>query len=321
MQRDISVRKVDETSFAEAYQLLKALDGDRISEADWKGIFDYEWTNPEDHCGYGMFDGRKMVGYIGCLFSVRLIEGNSSKYCNITSWIVDEAYRDYGIFLLRPLLRQKALTLTDFTPTATVLAILLEFGFKTMDSSITLLRRAVTSGFLARKTDVSICVDHAEIGNRLSEEDLILFKDHQSFDCGHALLQAGSEYCYLIFVSGSSGLLKNCHIQFISNRSFFGQYSEAIRYLLAKEVKTWSITVDTRLIDGLDLPQTLQLFKGYQKVFRSNEVGGGDIDNLYSEYFVLGLPPVTLGIALKKEILRSWLESIVAKLKPMFSNE
>jgi len=80
--------------------------------------------------GYVIIDRtEKIVGFMGTIFSKKIINGSEYNYCNIHSWIVNDQHRINSFFLLTPLF-EKDITLTAFTPVKSLVGLLEKFEFK-----------------------------------------------------------------------------------------------------------------------------------------------------------------------------------------------
>ena len=61
-----------------------------------------------------------MVGGIGAIYSERPVHGRTERFCNITSWCVQDAFRAQSMRLAMALTSQDGFHFTDLTPTAVV---------------------------------------------------------------------------------------------------------------------------------------------------------------------------------------------------------
>ena len=118
----VSVKQVDLSAFDRFYPLLKELNS-QLTEQEWYDVFNHQWHPERKGCGFGLFDGSEMVGFLGFIFSQRIINGQVEDFCNLTSWIVKEAYRGHGISLILSLRKLTDCTITDLSPTEGVVAI------------------------------------------------------------------------------------------------------------------------------------------------------------------------------------------------------
>ena len=88
------VRKALVDDFDDTYPLLKNFNNSALAKEDWKQLFINHWKTDTDYFGYVLIDGKKVVGYLGMLFAIKVIQGEPHKLCNISSWIVQKQYRN-----------------------------------------------------------------------------------------------------------------------------------------------------------------------------------------------------------------------------------
>jgi hypothetical protein len=285
----ISVQPVSVSQFTQVYPLLREMDP-TLDESSWQRLFNPRWERAESHCGYGLFDGEELVGFIGLIFSQRMIDLKTEHFCNITTWIVQPPYRGYSLSLMRSVMKLKDYTLTDFSSYQEVIQLSKRLGFQALDLRVELL--FTPRGLLAffSRSKIHFFQDPAEIKTRLQGEDLRLFTDHQIYpNCRHLLVCHDRQYCYIIFTIVPSWLGSYCYLHFMSNISFFAEYSLAIRAQLAKVSQTSLILVDSRLVSQVNLPFTYELPLNCTKLYRSSTLKPEQIDNLYSELILLNL--------------------------------
>ncbi|MGL6344077.1 MAG: GNAT family N-acetyltransferase, partial [Waterburya sp.] len=106
------IKQVNLAMFPQFYPLLREINPE-LSATEWYSLFTPQWDQPEKFCGYGLFDETEIVGFLGFIFSQRIINGQLENFCNLTSWIVKEPYRGRGISLflaLRKLMKDYTIT-------------------------------------------------------------------------------------------------------------------------------------------------------------------------------------------------------------------
>jgi hypothetical protein len=255
-----------------------------VSEARWRRIFQVPACS--DHSGYAMVDGSRIVGVIGLLYSERRFRERSIPLCNVHSWNVDSEYRAKSLLLLRPIAGLRDHTITDLTPHVNVVPIMKRIGLTTLDRGVTVLPS------LPWKSSPRGSVVHLlrDVTSReaatLSPADLAIFRDHQGIECGHLLMQAGREYCYVVFSTIERRLTTHCLVHYISCPRTFVEHHATIRAHLARESRCSWIVVDSRLLDRLRVPYTFQL-PATEKLYRSSQLAPHQIDSLYSEQAIL----------------------------------
>jgi hypothetical protein len=294
--------------FGKVYPLLQELDP-FLDEVTWKTIFSYQWEQEEDYCGYGLFEGEEIVGFLGLIFSKRVINHKTEHFCNLTSWVVKEQYRGHSLSMMLPIVKLKKYTLTDFSSYKEVIQISKRLGFRELDLKLKLvLPSSIFLGSSAR-SHIQVIQDSDLLKPLLKDHDLKLFSDHQAYpSCKHLLVCSGNQYCYLIFTLVKNSVFSYCYIQYISDVRVFSEYSAAIRSQIAKSNRTGLILVDSRLIEQVQLPFTYDVPLNFTKLYKSDSLRPEQIDNLYSELILLNL-----------DILpKSWKE-VYQKLRDRFA--
>lgn len=278
----VSLQQVDRSMYDEVSPLLLNLN----SQIDWRNIFNCSWQQ-EDYCGYGLFDGKEIVGFLGLIFSSRTLGDRVENFCNIHTWVVKPQYRDRSISLILPVLKLKDMTLTDLSPAPTVIAILQRLGFTILDSKLCiLLPFSVRNSNDLKK--IQLTQEKKQIADWLSKEDFRLFQDHANYSgCSHLLIENSKNYCYIIYTIVRQAFFSYCYIQYISNIQMFSQYSGSIRADIAKHSRTPLIVVDSRLVASMKLPFSYDLPFSFPKLYKSSNLKPTQIDNLYSELVLL----------------------------------
>lgn len=299
----VSVRRVDESMFHEVYPLLQDFNDPYLTEDDWRSIFDYKWDKEEEYCGYGLFDGKEIVGFIGLIFSSRVIEDKTEHFCNMTSLIVKEQYRDYSLFLIRPILQLKNYTITGITPSGAVYHILKQLGFEELDSRLKALLPLKIFKPSRDMDGISLTQDKSLIEKKLKGEVLRIFQDHLPYQCDHLLAYNSDSLCYVIYTRIEKTKLPYCHIQYISDLSLFSEYSMMIRSEIAKDGRTPFVLVDSRLVKGTKLPFSYILPFRWRRLYKSSGLKPAQIDNLYSENILLSLSNIPSNRRIRQELL------------------
>jgi len=159
----IQVRNVGPEAFDEVAPLLDALPNDAMSKADWRWVlFEYPWaTRPP--CGWALYAGEKIVGFIGALFSTRHMFGRVEKFCNPSCWIVLEQHRYAGPLLLSPIFALKDHTIVSLSPSPTVYKVFLKLGMQPLESEQLVLPPIPRPAEVVHALRGSFTVDTAEI--------------------------------------------------------------------------------------------------------------------------------------------------------------
>ncbi len=103
MAKTVSIREVDAGMFSDVLPLLEDFDP-TVESAAWQRLFEPGWEQ-QGHCGFGLFDGSRVVGFLGVLFSTRTIRGRDWPICNLATWAVLPEYREHSLRLLMRVLK------------------------------------------------------------------------------------------------------------------------------------------------------------------------------------------------------------------------
>jgi hypothetical protein len=299
----VRIEKIDSSMFSQAYELLLDLRDTYLTADDWKNIFDYNWDREEDYCGYGLFDGNNLVGFLGLIFSKRLVGDRIEHFCNLTSWIVRPEYKIYSLSLIQPILKLKKYNLTDLTPSRAVYRIEKRLGFSELDSRMNMLLPYEVFKKSNRANKFCCTNDKRLVEKELNDRELKLFHDHRRYECGHVIAYDNNNYCYILYTRVKNSRIPYCYIQHISNLDMFSKYSGPIRFEIAKAGKTPFILVDSRLVQEALLPFSFSLPFRAPKLYKSASLRPEQIDNLYSEAVLLNLSTIPNIKRIKQDLL------------------
>ncbi len=282
--------------FDAIYPLLQELNP-RVSQERWRLLVDYRWRSADDPMGYVLVERQNIVGFIGTLFSRRIIDGKDVRLCNTTNWVVKEEFRAESLSLFMAVLKLRDCTITNLTSSMKVSALMIKLGFKHLERTERLLFPVpVLPGLTGRGRPVFVS-DHGAIAETLRGTDLQIFRDHSGWDCGHLVVQTrggggegADEYCYLVFKTRPRRVLGRdiplCHIHYISNLRLFLRYLSGIRLYFFKTFRSWVLVVDDRLIGHRPVAFSKVHRLRAPRYFRSDVLAAEQIDNLYTELVV-----------------------------------
>jgi hypothetical protein len=276
-----TLKKAKEGDFESVYPLLKSLDPS-IDKATWARFFKPHWPTEEDYVGYLLEEGGKVVGFLGLLFSTRVINGNREKFCNMTTWDVKEEYRKHSLSLLYPVLGLKDYTITNFSATPKVNVMLKKLGFNSLDEKA-LIIFPNPFDLLRKKNRYEVFFNNAIPSNYLNENDLNIFRDHSGYKCTHVLIKLGNVSCYFIMKKIYKKGIPVASIQYINNAEFFAESINYVKYRLMLERKKMLLQVDSRMLKDYRIKNSVKISLKVQKLYRSQRISAGDVDNLYSE--------------------------------------
>ena len=279
-----TIRKAVSEDFDRVYPLFHSFGGPPISKDKWKKIFVSPWETTEDFCGYLLLKDGEVVGYLGLIFSQRILNGQIEKFCNMTSWVVNEDCRSQSISMLVELLKLKDYTLTNFTASPTVARILSKFGFTEfpVDQRVLLPKPRVAAR--GHRCDFDLQV----IQRKLKGEELRIFDDHQGLNCEHLLLQSDSGDCSVVLKKTKRRKLTFARVHYLSNVAVFHECMESLTARICFRLRVFGVMVDERYIAGHKFRNSVSYPHQRKAYFKSNSVVESRlIDTLYSEVVVL----------------------------------
>lgn len=282
------VSKVTQDHFQLVYPLLKKFD-DSHSKEQWMNIFSQPFNNGEDHCGYMLLEEGEIVGFLGYIFSKKIVDNKTVKFCNLTTWIVEDDYRNSSLALIYPVLKMKDYCVTNFIPAKNVYYISKKLGFKDLEACarITI---PVFNPFKAIFYHCKFITNTANIINELSsikEGYLItIINDHKKYSCHFILLKSKTETCLVLFTKVKRKNLPLAYIHFISNHNMFFKYFDQLKFKLWFHYKLLGPIIEERNMHGHRVFSIKERFT-YPQIFMSKTVNKMSIDNLYSELIML----------------------------------
>lgn len=305
----ISLKKVYPSMFQKIYPLLQELDSSEMKKNCWENVFKNNWDKQEEYCGYALFDNEKVVGFLGLIFSERIINNHQEKFCNINTWFVKEEYRDYSLSLMMPIVKLKDYTLTDLSPSRAVCRLSQRLGFQELDSQVIIIFpfKLWLNNFKIK--DYQITQDQKLILTYLHHEDQKILADHQKYQCDHLLLSLGDNYCYLLYTNHHHEVITYSHIQYVSDCKIFAQYSDVICQAIVQKNKTRLVVIDKRMVKNLNIPFSIESPFKLPRLYKSSTLKPENIDNLYSEIILLNISVMPSKKRMWKDIIQIVQES------------
>jgi hypothetical protein len=279
------VRKALAKDFEKVYPLFQEFNNSRSTKEDWRQLFINHWDTQEDYFGFLLIDRDKVVGFLGLIFSNRLINNKIEKFCNLTTWIVKKEYRSESLLLFFPLLELKEYTITNFTPSKQVYLILKKFGFKDIETDMKLIPPIPAIGFLNRKCSIEF--DKDIIRDYLSNGDLKIYYDHLKLKSIYLLIKSRDENCFIIMNKTKKKMLSFAKIHYVSNLDVFLKYISKVNVKICLCLKVCGLLIDERYVRGHEIRHLIRIKRPQPTVFKSESLKKGEIGTLYSELLVL----------------------------------
>jgi hypothetical protein len=272
--------------FDRIYPRLQAFGGP-LTREDWRKIFVPPWKSPEDFCGYVLLRDGEVKGYLGLIFSSRVIGGRIEKFCNLTSWIVSDDARSKSLPMLLEVLKLKDYTITNFTASPTVAVIMRPLGFMDLDVHQQVL--FPVPGLGLRAWGCACEFDPEKIRSLLSEDDRRIFDDHQRLGCEHLLLRSKTGYAYLVLKRTRRKNLPFLKVHYLSDPRVFVECAERLMPRICVRRRVWGLMVDERYLGGHRFRAAYRYLHDHKGYFKpaSDALDRSQIDTIYSELVIL----------------------------------
>ncbi len=259
-----------------------------IPAGTWAEAFRQDWGGDKPNNGFLIRDeaGRIVAG-IGAIYAAYPVRGKMERFCNITSWMVLDAYRTQSMRLAMAVVSQPGFHFTDLSPTAVVEQALKFLKFRPMNE-----RRMVLFNLPApqqRLSGAKVATDPAQIERRLDPEALKVWQDHRSFPWLDFLaVGKGHDWSLVVFKRARLRALPSAEIVGFTGPETFLKHLPLLgcHFLLRGMATT---RVESRLLPGRPAWPHTELAGYRHKVFKSDALTEADIQNLYSEYVALDL--------------------------------
>ncbi len=283
----VEVIKIRSNDFERVYPLLtefKNVTG--ITREGWKVIFRDNWRNAEDHFGYFLADKGKPVGLLGMIFSTRMIDREEHKFCDLSAWYVKPEYRGHSIALLIPILGRKDLTITTFTASNRVIAVLRKLGFKDIESHI---RIAIPIPLTSK--NVRVTYDPEVIFSKLTGEDLRIFQNHSRLNCTHIGITTPKGFSHVMVNKVFRKGIQLAHVDYASNRAILIDHANLIAWNVMQKTRCFGIEIGEHMLTKKIPLFSLRIKRNHPILFRSSNLKPEVIDTVHSEIQLLGLYP------------------------------
>ena len=261
--------------------------GSGRSPEEWASAFMQSWCPGKPNNGFMIRHEGRIVGGIGAIYAERKVRNRLERFCNITSWCVQDEFRAQSMRLAMALTAQPGFHFTDLTPTEVVSKTLQFLKFRPMDE-----RQAIWPNLpwpFGALRGVRIVTDPGGIAAMLNADDARAYHDHQHLPwLKHAAAGRPGESCYVVWKPTRWKGLPGVLILAVGDPELFLRHRAALgSYLLVRHGLSYT-RIESRLLPRL--PRFRFEQSGYRsKVFRSDTLTAEDMSNLYSELVALDL--------------------------------
>lgn len=263
------------------------LDGRKGPEAEqqadrfYRPIFNYSWQREEEHVGHVLVNSGEIVGFVGCFFVQRFINGKMCKFANLTTWKVKEENRSESIFLLMQFLKNKEYTVTGRTASREIFAIQQKLGFRCLEEKAFL---APTWPFASYAGSEVVPSD--EVDKILPDDELRILRDQAPYPCESLVVRNKGRHLFIIF---SLPKKRHCPVAFLHYRNdpqLFLELLPVIRREVALRFRIPLLWIESRFVCGGRVPFSWLRTSPYVHLYKTAHLQPEDIDNLYTELSV-----------------------------------
>lgn len=248
--------------------------------AAWEEINGRPGSNGPNH-GMAMWSGKDVVGAYLAIYSTRIIDGRTERFCNLAVWCVAPEFRSRSTRMLNALLAQPGYHFTDLAATSAVQRLNLRLGFRYLDAGSQLTPN-LPWPTLPNRTRVSS--DPAEISRVLKGEPLRYYQDHALCRWArHAVIVRDAISCYVQW-RFERRMHVRCFaaVQYVSEPGLFRDgFLDLSRHLGVRHGAPFTL-VDHQ-VAGARLRPSVWIPSASQRMFKSATLGPRDFDYLYSE--------------------------------------
>jgi hypothetical protein len=229
-------------------------------------------------------DGR-IVGFLGLIYSARMIRGESRRFCNLTHWAVNEEHRNHSLALVMDAMRQRGYTMTSLSPTPPVAPIYAGLKWKDLHN------RTLIAPWLPWPGGggARLHFNPAQLATRLSEPEQQILRDHKSFACRHLLIEDPAGVCYVVYTRVQRKRLPFVMLHYIGDTAIFLRHAARLRWRLCFRERAVALLIEDRLLRGGSLPACYVHSGDERFYYPAGDLEPHEIDSLYSEYIVLNL--------------------------------
>jgi GNAT superfamily N-acetyltransferase len=257
----------------------------RFSPDRWRRLMTYRWLDDKPDFGrVAIVDGR-LVGFVGMVYSDRVLEGRRHRIVNICAWCLNKAHRKagFGFELMRSAIADDAMSYTILTSSSRSVSLLEAIGYRILDDD----RRI----WIAKgdPTGLEIEQDPSRILRRVDSVARDMLRDHDGLPVRPVLLADRTGSCLAVFsVAKKRDDVSYYDVLHLTNPLFLAARAQAIADGLLPRDRKAVLAVDTRLLQGHANDGTAERLL-VPRYYKSSTLQPGQIDNMYSELQILDL--------------------------------
>ncbi|MCC6716891.1 MAG: hypothetical protein IT555_03325 [Acetobacteraceae bacterium] len=255
-----------------------------IPEPVWRGAFGRRWHEAPPNHGFMLLADGALVGAIGAIYARQTLGTEAREVCNLTSLVVDEAYRARAMDLISACLTQKQFCFTNFTPTPSVAKMLKLFRFRELPGG----ERVVLGRPLpARFAGLRALAGPAALKRVLDGAAAQIWRDHRDIPWLRSFaIGDGTRWCLVVWKPAPIKRLPGARIIGVSDPALFAAWHQAAANHLLLRNGAFALRIEQHMLPagcdiGIARPVTMQ------RLFRGPAGEDAPVSFLYSELAAL----------------------------------
>jgi len=273
--------------FEAVLPLLERFENTHMRPEDWRRmLFDLPWEVEEPHRGFMLVEGATVAGFMGTIFSRRMIGGTERRFCNLSSWIVSESHRHATLALLRPVDAMRDYTILALTSSPAAQALYLRMGFRTLETAHLMVPPFARAGRLLWRGGGSVTTRLDRIRAALEAPGRRIVDDMAGTHAAQALVRDGDRRCHIVATrSPSRAGMRVAYVQYASDWELFWDWVAPVSAAFSARFGTIGLRVDARHLRGPMPRFATRRLLPRPNLFRPAEPGitPAAVDGLYTE--------------------------------------
>ena len=281
--------KIRPELFPKLYAAILRDDDPYTDQETWRKVIHYTWECEEDHTGYALLEGDRVIGMMAMVFRDRFFLGRPHKLCNLHTWWVHEDHRGRSVAMLRPLLGMREYTITHFTPCDRIRGLTQRLGFVPLDQQLKVLlplrnSKQRHSNFDTATFDEDIDAQHLPVA------DQTILRDHQPYRSGNLVITNGRDHLYVLYTHVVRFRVNYCHVHYVSDSALYQQVEPTVRKELMRRHRVRFVILDARMFRDVTFRRSFDFWSPVNAVYKPcGDLPPAQVDNLYSDATMLRL--------------------------------
>jgi hypothetical protein len=262
--------------------LLNSVKAEEKKES-FRRLFKSRWNSPKSYIGYLLEEDNHVVGFLAYIFSQRMINGKTYKFCNLSAWAVKKEFRSFSLMLTQPVkdLKNSGYTITNLLPSGPAYEVFTRiYGFKNLEENVIMIP-FLPSGTIKNKYDIKF---RNEIDTLLIDQNMKKIAEEVTETKGIPVQILSGEKTTLSIIKKKyfKRYIPVTEILSPGDIEIFNSALPYLRNILNVRMKTFFLMIDGRMINNsVNFSLNVKPFR--PKLFWSEELKKDQIDNLYSE--------------------------------------